>query len=71
VALKTGEPRRRRGRVSFRALVTGYAILLAAATVIDTVIWGWLGLIATGIGGFGLLALLVVTARRRGRGAGS
>ena len=66
MALKTGEPRRRE-RVPFRALVTAYAILLAAATVIDTVIWGWLGLIATGIGGLGLLALLIVIERRTGR----
>ncbi len=59
------EPGRRRDRGSFRAVAVGYALLLAAATAVDTLLWGWLGLIATGVGGFGLLALLILVARGR------
>jgi hypothetical protein len=64
-----GEPRvpRRVGRPSFGALVAGYLLLNAIATAIDTLIWGWTGLIATGVGGLLLLALFVLVARRRSR----
>jgi hypothetical protein len=65
-----GEPRRRSNRGSFRALVIGCALLLAVTTAIDTLLWGWLGLIATGAGGLGLLALLILIARRRRSVAG-
>ena len=62
---ETREPWRRHNRGSFRSLVIGYALLLAAATAIDTLLWGWRGAIATGVGGFGLLALLILLARLR------
>lgn len=62
-----GEPRmpRRLGHSSFSALVAGYLVLIAVATAIDTLIWGWTGLIATGVGGLLLLAVFVLIARRR------
>ncbi len=64
---RTGQPRvpRRGARPSGGALVVGYLALNAVATVIDTLIWGWPGLIATGLGGLVLLAVLVVIVRRR------
>ena len=60
---RTRELRRRRGRGSFSPLVVAYTLLLAAATAIDTLLWGWRGAIATGVGGFALLALLILLAR--------
>jgi hypothetical protein len=56
-------------RPSLAALVTGYLLLGAAATTIDTLIWGWAGLIATGVGGLLLLPVVVLIVRRRQRGA--
>lgn len=58
---------RRVGRPSSGALVGGYLVLNAVATVVDTLIWGWTGLIATGVGGLLLLAVFVLIVRRRRR----
>ena len=60
---------RRGARPSYGALVGAYLVLNAVATAIDTLIWGWRGLIATGLGGLLLLAVLVVIAGRRRSGA--
>ena len=51
------------GFPSFRALLVIYLVLNALATAIDTLIWGWIGLIATGLGGLLLLAVLALVAR--------
>ncbi|MDQ3777479.1 MAG: hypothetical protein M3310_01220 [Actinomycetota bacterium] len=50
---------------SYRALLAGYLVMNAVATAIDALIWGWRGLVATGLGGLLLLAVFVVIARRR------
>jgi hypothetical protein len=62
-----GEPgmSRRDGRPSFGALVAGYLLLNAVAAAVDTLVWGWTGLVATGVGGLLLLAVVVLIARRR------
>jgi hypothetical protein len=63
---RAGEPRvpRRVVNPSFGALIAGYLVLNAVAAAIDTLIWGWTGLIATGVGGLLLLGVFVLIVRR-------
>jgi hypothetical protein len=62
-----GDPHvpRRLVHPSFGTLVAGYLVLIAVTTAIDTLIWGWTGLILTGVGGLLLLAVFLLIARRR------
>ena len=61
-------PRWQRPRDAFPLIMIGCVVVAAITTAVDSVVWGWEGFIATGLGSFVVLALVAVLFLRRNRG---
>ena len=51
-------------RVTLRDIVAGCVLVLIAGLILDTLVWGWVGFLATALGGLIILPAVVYALKR-------